>query len=32
MSYIGPAIWNTVPEILKKSENLNIFQYEIKYY
>ena len=26
LSYIGPAIWNRIPEILKKTKNLNIFK------
>ena len=26
LSYIGPAIWNRSPEILKKTKNLNTFK------
>ena len=30
LSYIGPAIWNRIPEILKKTKNLNTFKYKMK--
>ena len=26
LSYIGPAIWNRIPEIFKKTRNLNTFK------
>ena len=29
-SYIGPAICNRIPEILKKTENFNTFKHKIK--
>ena len=32
LSYIGPAIWNRIPEILKKTKNLNTFKYKMKDY
>ena len=32
LSYIGPAIWNRIPEILKKTKNLNTFKHKIKDY
>ena len=30
LSYIGPAIWNRIPEILKKTKNLNTFKHKMK--
>ena len=32
MSYIGPAIWNRIQEILKKTKNLNTFKHKMKQY
>ena len=32
LSYIGPAIWNRIPEILKRTKNLNTFKHNMKYY
>ena len=32
LPYIGPAIWNRIPEILKKIKNLNIFKHKMKHY
>ena len=32
LSYIGPAIWNKIPEILKKNKNLNTFKHKMKHY
>ena len=32
LSYIGPAIWNIIPEIIKKTRNLNTFQHKMKHY
>ena len=29
LSYIGPAIWNRIPEIIEKTRNLNTFKYKI---
>ena len=31
LSYIGPAIWNRIPEMLKKTKNLNTFKHKMKY-
>ena len=31
-SYIGPAIWNRIPEIIKKTRNLNTFKHKMKRY
>ena len=31
-SYIGPAIWNRIPETLEKTKNLNTFKHKIKRY
>ena len=32
LSYSGPAIWNRIPEIIKKTRNLNTFKHKIKHY
>ena len=32
LSYIGPAIWNRIPEIFKKTRNLNTFKHKMKHY
>ena len=32
LSYIGHAIWNRIPEILKKTKNLNTFKFKLKHY
>ena len=32
LSYIGPAIWNRIPEILQKAKNLNTFKHKMKDY
>ena len=32
MPYIGPAIWNRIQEILKKTKNLNTFKHKMKHY
>ena len=29
-TYLGPKIWNIVPEDIKKSESLNVFETKIK--
>ena len=30
--FIGPAIWNRIPEILKKTKNLNTLKHKMKHY
>ena len=32
LSYIGPAIWTRISEILKKTENFNTFKHKMKHY
>ena len=32
LSYLGPAIWNRIPEILKKTKNVNTFKHKMKHY
>ena len=32
LSYIGPAIWNRIPEILKKTKNFNTCKHKMKHY
>ena len=32
LSYIGPAIWNSIPEIVKKTRNMNTFKHKMKHY
>ena len=32
LSYAGHAIWNRIPEILKKIKNLNTFKHKMKDY
>ena len=32
LSYIGPSVWNKLPEKIKKSSNLNTFKHEVKRY
>ena len=32
LSYIRPAIWNRIPEIIKKTRNLNTFKHKMKHY
>ena len=32
LSYIGPAIWYRIPEIIKKTRNLNTFKHKMKHY
>ena len=31
LSYIGPAIWNRIPEILKKTKNWNTFKHRMEH-
>ena len=30
LTYLGPKIWNIVPEDIKKSESINVFKIKIK--
>ena len=30
LTYLGPKIWNIVPEDIKKSESLNVFKTKVK--
>ena len=32
LSYIGPTVWNKVPQNLKVTENLNTFKHNVKEY
>ena len=32
LSYIGPAIWNWIPDIFKKTRNLNTFKHKMLHY
>ena len=32
LSFIGPSLWDTTPEVLKKTSNINIFKYNLKRY
>ena len=32
LSYIVPVIWNRIPEILKKTKNLNTFKHNMEHY
>ena len=32
LSYIGPAIWKRIPEIFKKTRNLNTFKHKMRHY
>ena len=32
LSHIGPAFWNSISEILKKTKNLNTFKHKMKHY
>ena len=32
LPYIGPAIWSRIPEIIKKTRNLNTFKHKMKHY
>ena len=31
LSYIGPCLWNNLPKIIKKMNNLNTFKHNVKY-
>ena len=31
LSYIGPTIWNRIPEIIKKTRNLNTCKHKMKH-
>ena len=30
LSYIGPSLWNNLPETIKKTNNLNTFKHNVK--
>ena len=30
LSYIGPSIWNSLPDSIKKAKSLNTFKYNVK--
>ena len=30
LSYIGPSIWNKIPDTIKKIKNLNTFKHKVK--
>ena len=30
LSFIGPSLWNQIPETLKKTNNLNTFKHNLK--
>ena len=32
LPFIGPALWNTVPEEIKRTTNLNTFKHNLKKY
>ena len=32
LSYIGPTIWNRIPEIIKKTRYLNTLKHKMKHY
>ena len=32
LTFTGPAIWNRIPEILKKTKNLNTFKHKMKHF
>ncbi len=32
LSFIGPSIWNKLPEKIKRTENLNTFKHNVKRY
>ena len=32
LPYIGPAIWKRIPEIIRKTRNLNTFKHKMKQY
>ena len=32
LPFIGPALWNTVPEEIKRTANLNAFKHNLKKY
>ena len=31
-SFIGPSLWNSLPELIKKTDNLNTFKHNVKNY
>ena len=32
ISFVGPSLWNSLPELIKKTDNLNIFKHNVKNY
>ena len=32
LSYVGPSVWNKMPQEVKNSENINTFKHNIKKY
>ena len=32
LSFIGPSIWNKAPEVLEKTNSINIFKHDLKKY
>ena len=32
ISFVGPSLWNSLPELIKKTDNLNTFKHNVKNY
>ena len=32
ISFVGPSLWNSLPELIKKADNLNTFKHNVKNY
>ena len=32
ISFVGPSLWNNLPEFIKKTDNLNTFKHNVKNY
>ena len=32
ISFVGPSLWNRLPELIKKTDNLNTFKHNVKSY
>ena len=30
ISFAGPSLWNSLPELIKKADNLNTFKHDVK--
>ena len=30
--FVGPTLWNSLPELIKKTDNLNTFKHNVKNY